>query len=148
MMSEGADDVLHASSVAIGGQGLLIMGPSGSGKSDLALRLIDRGATLISDDYTQLRVQDGGLRLSAAPNIAGKMEIRHLGIVEMPYMDDVPALLAIRLDEQPPRMPETSTHILLHGIMLPLIVLRGLDASAPIKAEWAMKRTNLTGKLP
>ena len=64
-------ETLHATSIAIGGHGLLIMGASGAGKSDLALRLIDRGATLISDDYTIASPRDGRLLLSAPQTIAG-----------------------------------------------------------------------------
>ncbi|MBU0555464.1 MAG: HPr kinase/phosphatase C-terminal domain-containing protein [Alphaproteobacteria bacterium] len=132
-------ETIHATSVAINGQGVVIIGPSGSGKSDLALRLIDRGAVLISDDYTRASNRDGLLLLDAPENIAGKMEIRHLGIVETPHVGGVVARLAIRLDEAPPRMPDSSSIICLAGIDLPLIVLAGLEPSAPIKVEWALR---------
>ncbi len=132
-------ETIHATSVAIDGYGLLILGPSGSGKSDLALRLIDRGATLISDDYTIVTARDGQLLLRAPVNIAQIMEIRHLGLVDMPHVDDVPAVLAIRLEDDPPRMPEPDLTLLLTGIAIPLIALAGREASAPIKAEWALR---------
>ncbi|OJY63644.1 MAG: aldolase [Sphingobium sp. 66-54] len=139
-MTAAPDETVHATSVAIEGRGVLIMGPSGAGKSDLALRLIDRGATLISDDYTTLTARDGQLLLGAPPTIAGRMEIRHLGLVDMPHADTVPAALAIRLDEAPERMPETVPTIMLAGIALPLVTLAGKEASAPIKAELALRR--------
>ena len=62
---------------------MLITGPSGSGKSDLALRLLDRGFTLVSDDQTIVRRDGDRLLASAPPTIAGKLEIRGIGIVEM-----------------------------------------------------------------
>ena len=73
----------HASTVAVDGRAVLITGPSGSGKSDLALRLLDRGFTLVSDDQTIVRREGNKLIASAPPNIAGKLEIRGVGIVEM-----------------------------------------------------------------
>ncbi|HWJ71483.1 MAG TPA: aldolase [Sphingobium sp.] len=139
-MNQETSDTIHATSVAIDGRGVLIMGPSGAGKSDLALRLIDRGAILISDDYTTATRHDGQLLLGAPPTIAGRMEIRHLGIVDMPHVEAVPAALAIRLDEAPQRMPETIPTIRVAGIPLPLVALAGKEPSAPIKAELALRR--------
>lgn len=133
-------ETVHATSVAIGGRGVLILGPSGAGKSDLALRLIDRGATLISDDYTIAVASGGQLLLHAPPTIAGRMEIRHLGVIDMPHVEAVPAALAITLDEAPIRMPETFPTIVLAGITLPLVTLAGKEASAPIKAELALRQ--------
>jgi len=139
-MAETTSETVHATSVAIDGHGVLIMGPSGAGKSDLALRLIDRGARLISDDYTIVTSRRDELWLSAPATIAGKIEVRHLGIVDIAHIADVPAALAIRLEDSPPRMPETVPMILLAGIALPLVALAGKEASAPIKAEWALRR--------
>jgi serine kinase of HPr protein (carbohydrate metabolism regulator) len=139
-MAEHICETIHATSVAIGGRGLLIMGPSGAGKSDLALRLIDRGASLISDDYTLATARNGTLLLSAPANIAGKMEIRHLGIVDIAHIEHVPAALAIRLEDSPARMPENIPTFMLAGIALPLVALAGKEHSAPIKAEWALRR--------
>jgi len=139
MMVESGETI-HATSVVIGGFGVLIMGPSGVGKSDLALRLIDRGATLISDDYTIVTARDGSLLLNTPPAIAGRMEIRHLGLVDMPHVDAVPAVLAIGLDEAPQRMPETVDTIMLAGLPLPFVRLAGKEASAPIKAEFAVRQ--------
>ncbi|MBO9580213.1 MAG: HPr kinase/phosphatase C-terminal domain-containing protein [Sphingobium sp.] len=134
---------IHATCVAIEGHGLLIMGASGSGKSDLALRLIDRGAVLVSDDYTALTAVDGQLCASPPTNIAGLLEIRHIGIVNLPYVIDVPIALAIALDEKPQRMPDQPTMIELIGIGVPCVALAGLEASAPIKAEMMLARFGL-----
>jgi serine kinase of HPr protein (carbohydrate metabolism regulator) len=60
-------ETVHATCVAIDGRGILIRGRSGAGKSDLALRLIDRGARLVSDDYTILAASGGRLRAAAPP---------------------------------------------------------------------------------
>jgi serine kinase of HPr protein (carbohydrate metabolism regulator) len=138
---------IHATCVAIEGRAVLIMGASGSGKSDLALRLIDRGAVLVSDDYTVLTAS--GARLHAAPptNIAGLLEIRHIGIVNMDYAIDVPIALAIALDEKPERMPDHPAMLEFLGLSVPCVTLAGLEASAPIKAEIALKRFGLDVKL-
>lgn len=138
-MLEGSSETVHATSVALEGRGLLLLGASGAGKSDLALRLIDAGAMLISDDYTLAERRNGRLLLRAPETIAGKMEIRHLGLVDMPHARDVPAALAIRLDEKPERMPEHVPTILLAGIAVPLVTLNGHEASAPVKVRWAMR---------
>src|ERR671921_1688971 len=83
-------ETVHASTVAVDGRAVLIMGPSGSGKSDLALRLLDRGFTLVSDDQTIVRREGERLIASAPPTIAGKLEIRGIGIVEMETAGDLP----------------------------------------------------------
>ena len=132
-------DPVHATSIAIGGQALLLMGESGCGKSDLALRLIDRGAMLISDDYTILEVRDGALFASPPSTISGRIEVRHIGIVTMPHLHNLRVALAIRLDDKPERMPDRTHCITLHGVDVPLIRLVAQEASAPIKAEWALR---------
>jgi len=134
---------IHATCIAIGQRGVLITGASGSGKSDLAMRLIDRGAVLVSDDYTALALSDGRLRASPPTNIAGLLEIRHIGIVNMPYVIDVPIALAIALDEKPERMPDQPATLDILGLSVPCVALAGLEASAPIKAELALKQLGL-----
>ena len=138
-MSDPADTRIHATCVAINGRGVLIMGRSGAGKSDLALRLIDRGATLVSDDYTSL--SNSGSALHAAPpaTIAGKIEVRHIGIVHLPHVTNVPVALVIGLEDRPERMPDCPATIDLLGVAIPRVVLAGLEPSAPIKAEHALR---------
>lgn len=133
--------LVHASCVAIGGRAMLIAGPSGAGKSDLALRLIDRGATLVSDDYTSLRVEDGRLIASAPELIAGKLEVRGLGILDVYRLVEAPVALWIDL-APPERLPAPATHGIA-GVTLPAVRLAPLEPSAPIKAEWALERAGV-----
>ena len=129
---------IHAGCVAIAGRGVLIAGASGRGKSDLALRLVDRGALLVSDDYTLLTVAGDRLIGSAPATIAGRIEIRGVGIVELPTSREIPIALYVDLDTTPERLPETG-RIEIHGIALPSLALAALEASAPIKLEQALR---------
>lgn len=137
-MAETTPVTVHAGCVAIGGRGILIGGRSGSGKSDLALRLIDRGAKLVSDDYTLLRGEGGRLLVSAPANIAGRIEVRGVGIVPMDAAAEVPLCLFIDLDGVPERLPEPRSVTFL-GLTLPSLALSALEASAPIKVETALR---------
>lgn len=129
---------LHASTVAIDGRAVLIEGPSGAGKSDLALRLIDRGALLVSDDYTELR-RDGDRLLAAAPaTILGRIEIRGIGIADLLAAGDAPVALIVRLDDVVPRLPDPR-HREIEGVTVPEIVLNPFEASTPIKIEYALR---------
>jgi serine kinase of HPr protein (carbohydrate metabolism regulator) len=136
-------ETIHASCVAINGRAVLIAGPSGSGKSDLALRLIDRGAILVSDDYTLLQAHNGRLIASPPETIAGRLEIRGVGIVERPYVAAAPVALLIDLAQPPDRLPEPATQRLA-GIAVPILSLAALEASAPIKLEAALHLIGLT----
>lgn len=135
---------LHATSVLIDGRVLLLSGQSGRGKSDLALRLIDRGALLIADDYTGLEARGGILYASAPPRIAGRIEVRGLGLVDMAYGGEGPVALMLDLDTIPGRMADerlpTKT---LCGIAVPELAFAALEASAPIKAEQALRMFGL-----
>lgn len=132
---------LHASCVVIGGRALLIAGRSGSGKSDLALRLIDRGAALLSDDYTQLTAHGGRLIASPPHSIAGKIELRGVGIIDIGHVDEAPVALLLDLDRSPERLPEEPpASITLEGISIPALAFAPFEASAPIKAEQALLR--------
>jgi HPr kinase/phosphorylase len=94
-----ASATLHASCVAVDGQGLLIMGPSGSGKSSLALRLLSLGAALVSDDLT--RVDRKGNALVArcpTPDLAGLIEARATGIIRAPSVEAAEVTLAVAMD--------------------------------------------------
>ena len=88
-----SSETIHVSSVAIDGRAVLIAGRSGAGKSDLALRLIDRGALLVSDDYTFVRRAQSQALASAPARIAGRIELRGVGIVELETAQDVPVAL-------------------------------------------------------
>ncbi len=94
---------------------MLIAGPSGSGKSDLALRLLDRGFTLVSDDRTIVRKDGDRLIASAPETIKGKLEIRGIGIVDMETVPDVPVALVVELTSDIQRLPDDSRERLILG---------------------------------
>ena len=138
-----SSDTLHVSCVAINGRGVLIAGPSGSGKSDLALRLIDRGAALVSDDYTLVRRVGRQLLATAPDKIAGMIEIRGIGLVHLPAVSDVPVCLFADLDRPVERLPESDARVIIAGLPLPVIALSALEASAPVKLEMALFQCGL-----
>ena len=140
-----SSETLHASCVVKAGRAILISGRSGSGKSDLALRLIDRGASLVSDDYTMVRRVDGRLLASAPPNIAGKIEVRGIGIVELAAESDAQVCLMVDLNGEVERMPSAPEPVIVAGVQLPVLALNGLEASAPVKVEVALAQFGLDG---
>lgn len=131
---------LHATSVAIGGFAVLLIGPSGAGKSDLGLRLMDRGADLISDDYTLLRNREGTLFASPPPAIAGKIEVRGLGIITRPYVVDVATALVVHLARPVERIPLRDTWMTIAGVDVPEVALSSFEHSTAIKVELALQR--------
>lgn len=138
-----SSETIHASSVAIGGRAVLIAGISGSGKSDLALRLIDRGFTLVSDDQTIVQKKGDRLHASAPLTISGKLEIRGIGIVDMPNVGDVPVALVVELTSAIQRLPDDSRERMICGLGVPLITIDALTASAPAKVALALDRFGL-----
>ena len=137
-------ETIRGTTVAVAGRGVLLRGPSGSGKSDLALRLIDRGALLVSDDYTEVRREDGRLLARAPATIAGKIEIRGVGIAALPAAQDVPLCLVAELDRTPERLPEGPSTAAIAGVAIPAIALAALEPSAPLKVEAALRLYGLT----
>lgn len=135
-----SSETLHASTVSVGGHAVMLCGPSGTGKSDLALRLIDRGAHLVSDDYTVARRVDGTLRASPPATIVGKMEVRGIGIVSMDHVADVPVALIVDLSDTVDRLPMEPVTRDIAGVKVPVIRLSALEPSAPIKVEIALKQ--------
>jgi len=138
-----SSETLHASCIVKDGRAVLIAGRSGSGKSDLALRLLDRGARLVSDDYTIVKRVSGNLVAAAPANIAGKFEVRGIGIVEMEAVRDAPVCLMIDLDRASERLPHGPEQVMIAGVRLPSVGLNGLEASAPLKVEMALARFGL-----
>src|SRR6476619_4752370 len=122
-----SSETLHASTVATDGRAVVILGPSGSGKSDLTLRLLDRGFTLVSDDQTIVRKDGDRLVASAPPNIAGKLEIRGIGIVDMERVDNVAIALIVELtNSQIQGLPDDSRERPILGVKLPLVTIDAL----------------------
>ncbi len=131
--------ILHqAGCVAIGGRGLLIEGPPGSGKSSLALALIDRGAQLVGDDGVFLESSAGSLLASPAPATCGLLEVRNVGLIELPVARLVPVALLISLDHDAPRHVEKAETVRRHGIALPHIRLWPDSPALPLRSEMAL----------
>ena len=143
-MTALSSETLHASCVSIGGRAILIEGLSGSGKSDLALRLIDRGAALVSDDYTIVRRIDGKLIASAPPNISGLIEVRGVGLVPMTFESDVPIALIASIATTVERLPDLNSTRIVAGVAIPTCLIAPLEASAPIKIEMLLKLRGLS----
>lgn len=141
-MPEPSSETLHATAVAIGGAAVLIEGRSGAGKSDLALQLIDRGAVLIADDRA-LVVREGGALIAKAPaTMAGRIEVRGLGIVPVPHVSDVPVALVVRLADEDQRYPEPRARSIA-GVRVREVTVDPFRASAPLKVEWALRAPEL-----
>ena len=143
--------LVHGTCIAIGGKGVLLLGKPGAGKSDLALRLIDapgtglsgqlRGATLVADDQVLIRKAEGGLIASAPTALAGKLEIRGLGIAELPLERNVPLSLAVRLTPAADieRLPDLAkSRMVILGFTVPLVLIDPESASAPARIRAAL----------
>ena len=142
---------LHATAIAVGSRAALIVGPSGAGKSDLALRVVtgsfrDCGrvleAALVADDQVLLERTPGALVARPPPSIAGRLEVRGIGIVEVAHVAAADVCLIVDVEpgapiERLPDPPETR-HVL--GVLLPCIRLRPFEASAPAKLVLALAR--------
>ncbi|GGE72641.1 HPr kinase/phosphorylase [Sphingomonas prati] len=138
-MNQADSETVHATAVARDGRAVLLFGRSGAGKSDLALRLIDRGWVLVSDDYTAVRRERGVAVAEPPVTIAGRIEVRGVGIMEMPHVASVPVALICDLDAVVERMPDSAERAVA-GVALPYIALAAFEASAPIKLELALAR--------
>ncbi len=132
-----------ATCVAINGRAVLIEGPPGSGKSSLALALIDRGAVLVSDDGVLLNEADGRIRARPHPRIAGLLEVRNLGLVSMPTVADVPVALVLVLDHAAERYVEVAESDMRAGCRVPLLRLWPESPVLALRAELALARYGL-----
>lgn len=138
---------LHASSIAFDGAAVLLRGPSGSGKSDLALRALADGAGLIADDVTHLLLEQGELIAAAPERIQGLLEVRGLGPVRVRAAQPTPVRLLLDLlpAAQVPRLPEPRFETFL-GIAVPALAFAAFEASALLKLRIALERAR-AGKL-
>ena len=133
-------ETVHATAVMIEEKGVLLRGPSGSGKSDLALRLIDDGAVLIADDRTALTHRDGSVVAQCPASIAGQLEVRGIGIVDLPYIEEAALSMIVDLvsSDQVDRLPAKRMEELL-GCRISSITLAPFEASAPAKIKMAIR---------
>jgi len=131
---------LHATCVNIDGKGVLLFGASGSGKSDVGLRLIDGGAELVADDRVDIRAQDEILIAAAPEKLRGMLEVRGVGIVRLPYSKEVSLSLAVELvaRDKVERLPEPKVWSCL-GVQLPLLSLHAFDSSTCAKIRMYMR---------
>jgi HPr kinase/phosphorylase len=132
---------IHGSCASRDGAGVLLLGPPGAGKSDLLLRLIDRGFLLVADD--RVDIEDG----VAAPteSLAGLIEVRGLGILRMPYVAQSPLRLCVRLTQDAgtaaARLPQPTIDPTLAtmGLSVPAISLDPTTPAAALKVELALR---------
>ncbi len=130
---------IHGTAVEIGGNAVLMIGPSGSGKSDLALRLIDRGATLVGDDAVKLHSGIDAIFARASGASENRIEVRGLGIFDMESKPECPLRLLVELGADGERLPASWPLRDLIGWSVPVLRLDAFTASAPIKVELAVK---------
>lgn len=133
---------IHGTVLAWEGEAVLLRGKSGSGKSDLAWRtlLADEEARLVADDRVEVTPGAEGLTVSAPPALAGLLEIRGLGLLELPYAQE--AALRLVVDLVPlasvPRMAPPAFED-ISGVLLPRLALHAFEPSAPAKLALALR---------
>ena len=130
--------------IAIEGRALALAGPPGSGKSSLALALIDRGAVLVGDDGVALERVGDTVLASPAPEIAGMIELRGIGIARMETAKAVPLALILDLGSKGERLPgEAATRDIL-GCAIPALPFESGTLAPAIRAEYALRMHSLT----
>jgi serine kinase of HPr protein (carbohydrate metabolism regulator) len=132
---------VHGTCVAIGEGALLLRGPPGSGKSDLALRLIEQGARLVTDDRVLLRGDRGKLHAFAPAALTGKVEARGIGVLTVPFVRTARLIMVVGLvaGTAVPRLPEPAT-CTYEGGVLGVLALAPFEASTPAKLRLALAR--------
>lgn len=137
-MSMAPPRLRQATAVLVDGRVVLIEGEPGTGKSSLALALIDRGAGLVGDDGVALELRDGQLWASPPPRTAGLIEIRNVGLARLPCTEGRVGLI-LRLDAAAPRYVEQVGVAEIAGVAIPVLSLFPDTAALPLRAEWAVR---------
>ena len=120
-MTSPQGEVFHATTVAINGKGVLILGPSGSGKSALALELMALGAVLVADDRSRVTCENGLLVAHAPPRMQGVIEARYVGLIRVPHVETAPLRLAVDMGQlEPDRLPQPKS-LTISGTALDLL---------------------------
>ena len=154
-MADGSE-LQHGTAVALGERAVLLRGPPGAGKSDLALRLMMDGAAgvigsaigmLVADDQVRLERHGETIMLSPPNPTAGKLEVRGLGILDVAYRPEAPLGLVVDLvaRDAVPRMPEAGEHAIILGLAVPRVSLWAFEPSAPLKVALALWSTPESG---
>jgi len=152
---DDAPELVHGTCVALGRAAALLRGPSGSGKSDLALRflyLARRGPAaleapiLVADDQVHLTCKGGRLTVRAPESIRGRIEVRGVGIVDVKSLEEAELVLVVDLvpTGDIERLPDGNATVRLLGVEMPLVRLSPWEASAPIKLAVALARAKHT----
>lgn len=132
----------NVTAVAIAGRGLLIAGTPGSGKTSLALELIDRGAQLIGDDAVDVDQRDGILQACPPANTRGMIEVRNVGIIELQPVC-APVALMLELDEGAARFPLSVPTRRIAGSDIPVLPFRPGGPVQGLRAEYALDKYGL-----
>jgi HPr kinase/phosphorylase len=140
-MANSLPEKVHATCVEVEGLGVLLRGPAGSGKSDLALRLIDSGERLVADDYTSVEIENNRLMARAPQSIEDLMEVRGVGVLKIgsAVKAEVGVVIDLVSSDQVERLPEDETVEFL-GKQVPLFRLAPYEASAPAKVRLVVRR--------
>lgn len=138
---------IHGTSVAIENNGILITGESGTGKSDLALRLIDSGATLIADDITICVLTKKEILLYPDEQIKGIIEIRGIGLIRVQYIEGIKLKLIVDLNKKKlHRFPVREDKKTILGVKTPVVFLSGNEASAVAKVKFKLNEEYIERK--
>mgnify|MGYP001273903919 FL=1 len=137
---------VHGTSVSIDGDGVLFRGPPGSGKSDLALRMINFGAQLVSDDQVCMTRRNNNIFMSSPPTIRNSMEVRGIGIVNTIAQKEAPLILVLNMlpNNVTSRMPIWQLCTFL-DIKVPAVEFAPFEISAHLKVKLAINLARKNG---
>ena len=140
--------LVHGTAVALDNRAVLLRGPSGSGKSDLALRLIDAGGRLVADDYSQLWREGDAILVRAPQTLSGLIEARGIGIIRVDPMATAPLALIADLvaPQSVERLPEPHSETIF-GLAIPVVAIAPFEASAAVKLRLALTARREDGTL-